>query len=325
MKRREFIALLSQAVVLCSVQSRAQQQPSKIYMIGYLAQARIPHLIEALQDGLRELSYVEGQNLKTEYRFPQGEAKTLDALASELVRLSPDVIVTVATPPVIAAKRATASIPIVMATAGDPVRFGIVSSLARPGGNVTGTTLYGTELSSKRLEVFREALPDITRIAVLGNARNPYGRYLWEEMQPAARALGIDLRLFMLEALDELPAAFNKMTRGDANALLVISDALFNSERRQIVQLATEHRIPTMYEGREFVEVGGLISYGPNIAAMTRRAAVFVDKVLKGAKPAELPIEQPTSFELVVNVNAAKAIGVSIAPQVVLRANEVIE
>jgi putative tryptophan/tyrosine transport system substrate-binding protein len=175
MKRRDFITLLCGAAAsLCSAHSRAEQQQSKIYRIGYLASAQIPHLIEAWQDALRKLGYIEGQNLKTEYRFLQGAAITLDALAAELVRLSPDVIVTLATPPVIAAKRATKTIPIVMATAGDPVGLGIVDSLAHPGGNVTGVTLYGAELSGKRMEVFKEAVPGIARIAVLGNGRNSY-------------------------------------------------------------------------------------------------------------------------------------------------------
>jgi putative tryptophan/tyrosine transport system substrate-binding protein len=265
---------------------------------------------------------VEGTNLKIDYRYGGGE--TLEALAAELVELQPDVIVTVATPQALAAKRATTSIPIVMATAGDPVRVGVVASYARPGGNVTGVTLYGSELNAKRIELFREAIPGIKRIAFLGNAKNLYSKLLWEDAEPAARALGLEPLSFSLQDLGDLPATFVEMKK-QSNALIVFSDALFNNARQQIIALAAEHNLPAMYEAREFVHDGGLISYGPDTVEMTRRAAAFVDKVLKGTSPADLPIEQPTRFELAVNAKSAKALGLSLPPILLARADEVIE
>jgi len=321
MKRREFIAGLG-GVAAWPMVARGQQA-SKVYRLGYLAPAPIPHLRDALFEALGELGYLEGKNLKVEYRYGAGEA--LDALAAELVGLKPDLIVTVATSQALAAKRATTTIPVVMATAGDPLRFRVVTSLARPGGNVTGVTLYATELSAKRIELFREAVPRIKRLACLDNAKNPYGQILWQETEPTARALGLEPMLFQMQQLGDLPATFREMEGKDANALIVFSDALFNSARRQIVALAAEHRLPAMYAGREFVEDGGLISYGPNIVEMTRRSAAFVDKILKGANPADLPIEQPTRFELAINAKSAKALGLSLSPILLARADEVIE
>jgi putative tryptophan/tyrosine transport system substrate-binding protein len=317
MRRREFFGVLGGIAGLPLI-ARAQQ--ARVYRLGYLAPALIPHLRDALLEALRDLGYVEGRNLKIEYRY--GTEEKLSALADELVKLHPDVIVTVATPPVLAAKRATTSIPIVMATAGDPVRLGVVASFARPGGNITGVTLYGTELNAKRIELFRDAIPRIKRIAFLANAKNPYSQYLWEETEPAARALGLEPILWRLQELGDLPATF-EAERTDA--LIVFSDALFNNARRQIIALAAKHNLPVMYEGREFVDDGGLISYGPNIAEMTRRSATFVDKILKGANPADLPIEQPIRFELAINAKSAKALGISLPPSLLARADEVIE
>jgi putative tryptophan/tyrosine transport system substrate-binding protein len=321
MRRRDFIWIPAVAAAWPLI-ARAQQA-SKVYRLGYLAPALIPHLKDALFEALAELGYVEGQNLKVEYRYGAGEA--LDALAAELVGLKPDLIVTVATAQALAAKRATTTIPVVMATAGDPLRLGVVSSLARPGGNVTGVTLYGTELSAKRIELFREAVPRIKRLACLANAKNPYVQVLWQETEPAARALALEPILFQVQELGNLPATFREMEGKDANALVVFSDALFNSARRQIVALAAEHRLPAMYESQEFVEAGGLISYGPDIVEMTRRSAAFVDKILKGANPANLPIEQPTRFELAINAKSAKALGLSFSPILLARADKVIE
>jgi putative tryptophan/tyrosine transport system substrate-binding protein len=322
MRRREFITLLGGTVGTWPITVSAQQS-SKIYRLGYLAPAPIPHLIDALVTTLRELGYVEGKNLKIEYRY--GALETLDSLAAELVKLHPDAIVTVATPPAIAAKRATTTIPIVMATAGDPVRLGVVTSYARPGGNITGVTLYGTELSAKRVELFREAIPAIERIAFLANGKNLYSKFLWEETEPTARTLGLEPLLFSLQELGDLPGIFGEMERKGANALVVFSDALFNYARRQIIALAAQHHLPAMYDAREFVDDGGLISYGPDIAEMTRRSASFVDKVLKGINPADLPIEQPTHFELVINVKSARALGLILPPALLARADQVIE
>ena len=242
MRRRAFIAGIGGAAAWPMV--ARGQQPVKIYRLGYLAPARIPHLIDALLTGLRELGYVEGNNIKIEYRY--GGTATLDELAAQLVDLHPDAIITVATPPAIAAKRATTTIPIVMATVGDPVRSGIVASFARPGGNVTGVTLYGSELSAKRVEVLKEALPRTTRLAALGNARNLYSQHSWDDMEPAARALGLDPHLFMAQGLGDLSEAFAAMERERANAVVILSDALFNSARLQIIALAVEHHLPAM-------------------------------------------------------------------------------
>jgi putative ABC transport system substrate-binding protein len=321
MRRRDFVGTLLGGAAGWPIIARAQQP--KIYRLGYLAPAPISHLKAALFEALRDLGYIEGQNLKVDYRY--GAGKALEALAAELVALQPDVIVTVASSQALAAKRATTTIPVVMATAGDPLRLGVVSSLARPGGNVTGVTLYGTELSAKRIELFREAVPVIKRLAFLANGQNPYGKVLWEEAEPAAGALGLEPILYQVQELGDLPATFAEMGRKQTDAVVVLSDALFNNARRQIIALAAERHLPAMYEGREFVEHGGLISYGPDIVEMTRRSAAFVDKILKGAKAADLPIEQPTRFELVINAKSAKALGLTLPPILLARADEVIE
>jgi putative tryptophan/tyrosine transport system substrate-binding protein len=249
----------------------------KIYRFGFLALAKIPHLIEAFQDGLRKFGYVEGQNLKTEYRFLQGGSATLDALAVELVRLNPDLIVTVGTPPAIAAKRATMTIPIVMATVGDPLGLGIVSSLGHPGGNVTGVTLYSSELSGKRVEVLKQAVPGIARIAVLGNGGTPLTQLLWQQTQMATQSARLDARLFTVQETGELTAAFEAMVRDGANGVVILSDSLFNSARRTIIALAATHRLPAVYEAREFVADGGLIPHSPDDALiLAKRAAIQI-------------------------------------------------
>jgi len=325
MKRRDLFKLVGSAAICCALSARAQQ-PAKIYRLGYLASARIPsNNIYALRTGLRELGYVEGKNLKVEYRFGGEQSGTLDLLASELVHLGPDVIVTVSTPAALAAKRATKTIPIVMATADDPVRAKIVASLAHPGGNITGVALHASVLSGKRIELLKEAAPGIARLAILGNATNPFSEYSWEDTQPAARQLRVELQLFMVQGPDELAGAFAAMQRTGASAVVILADAMFYTWRRQIIALAAERGLPAMSEAREYVEDGGLISYGPDIPEMTRRSAALVDKVLKGAKPAELPIEQPAKFELVINLKTAKTLGLSVPPSLLARADEVIE
>jgi putative tryptophan/tyrosine transport system substrate-binding protein len=255
---------------------------------------------------MRKLGYIDGQNLKTEYRFLEGGAATLDQLATELVRLGPDVIVTMGTPPTIAAKRATATIPIVMANAGDPLAFGIVASLAHPGGNVTGRTLYASELTGKRLEGFKEAVPGVTRVAVLANARNPLHQRLWQETEKAARPLALETHLFTVQEAADLSAVFEAIARDGANGVVVLSDVLFGSVPGRITTLAADHRLAAMYDDRSYIHEGGLMSYGPNVVEVTRRSAVYVDKILRGAKPADLPVEQPTDFELVINLKTAK-------------------
>jgi len=254
-----------------------------------------------------------------------GQSKTYDELAAELARLAPDAIVVVGTPPALAAKRQTTTIPIIMAPAADPLRTGLVASLSRPEANVTGVSLYGSEIARKRMEVFKEAVVGIERIAVLANAENPLHRLLWDDLQPIGPALGLQFRLFVVSGLDKLPTLFSNMKQDGFDAMALLTDAQFFSARRQISSLAAMHRLPTMYESRESVDDGGLISYGASIPDLTRRAAAFVVKVINGAKPADLPIEQPTQFELVINLKTAKALGIDIAPTLLARADEVIE
>jgi putative tryptophan/tyrosine transport system substrate-binding protein len=322
MRRREFISLLG-GTAAWPLAARAQVP--RAARLGYLAPATNPELQQALLGGLRDLGYVEGQNLAVEYRFMLGQSKSYDELAAELARLAPDAIVVVGTPPALAAKRQTAVIPIIMAPAGDPLRTGLVASLSRPGGNVTGVSLYGSEITRKRMEVFKEAVVRIQRIAVLGNAENPLHRFLWEDLQPIGPALGLQFRLLVVSDLDKLPAVFSTMKQDDIDAITLLTDAQFFSARRQISSLAAMHRLPAMYESREFVDDGGLIPYGASIPDLTRRAAAFVVKVINGAKPADLPVEQPTKFELIINLKTAKALGLEVPPMLLARADEVIE
>jgi putative tryptophan/tyrosine transport system substrate-binding protein len=324
MRRRKFLALIGGAAAGWPLAAHAQQAP-KATRLGYLAPASNPDLQQALLGGLRDLGYVEGQNLSIEYRFMLGQAKSYDELAAELAGLAPDAIVVVGTPPALAAKRQTTTIPIIMAPAADPVRSGLVASLSRPGGNVTGVSLYGSELARKRMEVFKEAVVGIQRIAVLGNAENPLHHFLWDDLQPVGPALGLQFRLFVVSGLDKLPAVFSTIKPDGFDAMSLLSDAQFFSARRQISSLAAMHRLPAMYESRESVADGGLISYGASIPDLTRRATAFVLKVINGARPADLPIEQPTKFELAINLRTAKALGLTVPDTLLARADEVIE
>src|SRR5215468_1497967 len=308
--RRDFM-LLGGAAASWPLAARAQQAP-KAARLGYLAPASNPDLQQALLGGLRDLGYVEGQNLAIEYRFMLGQAKSYDELAAELAGLAPDAIVVVGTPPALAAKRQTTTIPIILAPAADPLRSGLVASLSHPGGNVTGVSLYGSELARKRMEVFKEAVVEMQRVAVLSNAENPLHLLLWDDLQPVGPALGLQFRLFVVSGLDKLPTLFSNMKQDGFDAMALLTDAQFFSARRQISSLAAMHRLPTMYESRESVDDGGLISYGASIPDLTRRATAFVLKVINGAKPADLPIEQPTKFELAINLRTAKALGLTV-------------
>ena len=300
MRRRELIGLFGISAAGWPWIAASQPRRERTARIGYLAPAKIPHLLDAFKNGLRDLGYIEGRNITIEYRFANGEPD--DRLAAELAQLAPDIIVTLGTGATIAAKRTAGVIPIVVATAGDLVRNGIVQSLARPGGNVTGTTLYGPELSQKRLEMLKETVPGVKLVSVLGNSSNVYNLQLWSDIQPAAERLGLRVSAVMIPGVGALTQAFEVLSAERPEALIVLSDASFNSARHQIVQLVAENRLAAMYEAREFVEAGGLISYGPNIALMSYRAAAYVDKILKGALPAELPVEEPSTFELHVNL-----------------------
>jgi len=324
MRRREFIALFGGALAEGPLPARAQQA-QKTVRLGYLAPASNPDLQQALLGVLRDLGYVDGHNLAIEYRFMLGQSKTYDELAADLARLAPDAIIVVGTPPALAAKRQTATIPIIMAPAADPLRTGLVASLSRPGGNVTGVSLYGSEIARKRMEVFKEAVNGIKRIAVLSNAENPLHRPLWDDLQPVGPALALEFRLFVVSGLNSLPTVFSAMKQDGHDAMTLLSDAQFFSARRQITSLAALHQIPAMYESRESVDDGGLISYGASIPDLTRRAAAFVVKVVNGTKPADLPVEQPTKFELVINLRTARALGLRLPATVLARADEVIE
>ena len=304
------------------------QQPKKVPRIGAFVPASAsaaPQLIEALRQGLREHGYVEEQNITLEPRYAEGKIERLAGFAAELVRLKADVIVVGSTPGIIAVKNTTGAIPIVMVTTGDPVAGGLVASLARPGGNITGLTALGQELSGKRLELLKEAVPKVSRVAVLSNPTNPDSGMSLKGMELAARALGVQFRVQEVHDPAELDKAFQATTREGARALMVLPDAMFVSQRERIVTLSAKSRLPAMYPHGEFVDAGGLMFYGASLADMWRRAATYVDKILKGAKPADLPVEQPKKFELIINLKAAKQIGLTIPPNVLVRADRVIK
>jgi ABC-type uncharacterized transport system substrate-binding protein len=329
MRRREFIGLLA-ATAAWPFAARAQKS-SKVPRIGYLGYS-VPaleqHLLAAFRLGLRDAGYIESKNVAIEYRSAEGKLERLPGLAAELVRLNVDVIVTLATPGALAAKQATTTIPIVVASMADPARDGLVASLARPGGNVTGSTFLGPELIPKRLGLLKEVLPSASRVAVLWHP-GVYSEHTMAEMlnetEGAARALRVQLQLLEAGGPNEFDEAFSAMSREHADALLVFPSPMLYLEHKRIVDLAAKNRMPTVYPWREAVDAGGLIAYGASIPDMSRHAAVIVDKVLKGANPADLPIEQPTKFELVVSLKAAKALGLSISRDFLLIADEVIE
>ena len=332
--RRRFLTGVAIALAPTGAAPAAQeykaQQAAKIARIGYLAAnlAASPHLPEAFRQGLRDLGYVEGRNVVIEYRDAEGKPERLPALAAELVALKVDVIVAAGTPPALAAKQATRTLPIVFATAADPVGSGLVTSLARPGGNVTGLSILAPELVGKRLELLKQAVPGVSRVAVLWQPGD-FGERTEKDMlkgaDVAARALGVRLQFVEARGPADFDRAFSDMTRARAGALTVLTSNMFLIERRRLVDLAAKNRLPAVYGGREFVDAGGLMSYGPNLADLFRRAATYVDKILKGAKPGDLPVEQPTKFELVINLKTAKALGLTIPPSLLLRADEVIE
>ena len=304
------------------------QQAGKVPRIGYLG-ANPPSAnvarIEAFRQGLRELGYVEGENIIIEWRSAEGALDHLPALAAELVRLKVDVIVTGGSPTTRAAKDATATIPIVMAQDGDPVGNGFVASLARPGGNITGLSSLFSELSGKRLELLKEIIPRLSHVAVLGTSTNPANAPQLRETELAAGVVGVKLQY--LDVLDpkDIETAFRAASNARADAVLVLVSVVFNSQRKQMADLAVKSRLPAIYGQQEFVEAGGLMTYNVSTADLWRRSATYVDKILKGRKPADLPVEQPTKFELIINLTAAKQIGLTIPPSLLARADQVIE
>jgi putative ABC transport system substrate-binding protein len=323
--------LVTLALGILGVPPAGDAQPAgKVYRIGYLnphSPATSPGLIDAFRQGLREHGYIEGQNITIEYRWAEERIERLPDLATELVRLKVDLIVVSTDPGALAAKKATSTIPIVFVAVTDPVGLGLVVSLGRPGGNMTGLPHIARELTPKRLELLKEAVPGATRVAVLWGPDTRL-RGLREVLKPieiAARKLGVQLQSLEVQNPDELATAFSALTRKRADALLLVNEALFYSERARIVELAAKSRLPVMAWLSVFVEAGGLISYGPNLVEQWRRLAYYVDRILKGAKPADLPVEQPMTLELVINLKTAKALGLTIPHSVLFRADKLIE
>jgi putative ABC transport system substrate-binding protein len=328
-ERRAFIRAMAGGLLAAPCSAEAQQAAAKVPRIGFLAlnPGANPHLREAFLQGLRDLGYVEGRNVVIEYRSAEGKLERLRALAAELVALKVDVIVTGGgTPTALAAKEATRTLPIVFTSATDPVTDGLVTSLAHPGGNVTGLSNLAPELVGKCLEQLKEAVPQVSLVAVLWQPGAVGGRTdMLKPAEVAARALGVRVQFVEARGPADFDRAFSDMTRARAGALAVLGSAIFNSERRRLVDLAAKHRLPTVYTSRDFVDAGGLMTYGVNLADLFRRAAAYVDKTLKGTKPGDLPVEQPTKFELMINLKTAKALGLTIPPSLLQRADEVIE
>ena len=325
MNKRTIVALLI-SLALASVHPTEAQQAGKIYHIGVLffGSRNQPHL-ESFLRGLRELGYVEGKNIVFEYRYAEGKTDRLHELAAELVRLKVDVIVTTTSGSANAAQQVTETIPIILTT-GDPVGTGLAASLARPGGNVTGLSVLLPELSGKRLELLKETLPKITRVAVLWNPTEAaLLQPAFKEIEVAAQAYTLQLHSIEVRSTEDIDTAFVGMKKARLNALLTILDPLTTLHSKRIVELAAKNRLPGMYPTRQFVEEGGLMAYGINIGDLYHRAATYVDKVIKGAKPADLPVEQPTKFEFIINLKTAKQIGVTIPPNVLARADKVIK
>jgi ABC-type uncharacterized transport system substrate-binding protein len=327
MKSKSLFWLLT-TVVLTTAPLAQAQQPTQIPRIGFLggaAPSANADRREAFRQRMRELGYVEGKNILLEYRYAEGKLDRLPALAAELARLKVDVIVTGGGGATRAAKEATNTIPIVMAQVPDPIADGFVASLARPGGNITGLSALGPELSGKRLELLKETVPKLSRVAVLGTSTTPGNAQQLREVELAAEALKVKLQF--LDVLDpkDIETAFRAASKGHAEGVLVLSASVFVSRRTQVLDLAQKSRLPAIYYGPEFVEAGGLMSYGVNDTDLYRRAAAYVDKILKGTKPADLPVEQPTKFEFIINLKAAKQIGLTIPPNVLARADKVIK
>ena len=325
--RRTFIVTLALGLLATPLAADAQQAATtpRIGMLRTGLPSDRVEEIEAFRKGLRDLGYVEGQNIAIEFRFAEGREDRLPELATELVRLKVDAVVANGAVAIRAAKQATTTIPIVMAEVGDPIRTGLVASLARPGGNITGSTILGPELGTKRLQLLKEALPKLRRVAFLWNPTNPSNRLHFEDIQLGAKALGVALQSVEIRSPDGFNPAFTAITRERPDALVMTADPLHRLHVGRIIEFAARSRLPAMYQLRENVEAGGLMSYGTSLPDLYRRAATFVDKILKGAKPGDLPVEQPTTFELVINLKTAKALGLTIPQSVLIRADQVIQ
>jgi len=326
MKRRKFIALLCSGVAGWPLAARAQQA-AKLPTIGFLGANNASFAmasINAFVQRLRELGWIENRTVAIEYRWAEGREARFAEIAAEFVRLKVEVILTYATPSSMAAKKATAVIPIVFAAAGDPVGTGLVASLARPGGNITGLSIQQTDLASKRLEILRELLPGLRTLAILVDTGAPNAALESGEVQTAAHTLGFDMVTSKVRRVEDIAPAFDAL-KGRAEALYVCSSPLLTTNRIRVNNLALGMRLPTMYGFRDYIEAGGLMAYGPNLPSLFRRAADYVDKILHGAKPGDLPVEQPTKFDFIINLTTAKILGLEVPPSLVARADEVIE
>ena len=326
MNRRTFLAVTG-ALLLAAPLAAEAQQAAKVFRIGFLGSggpADHAPRVASFRQGLRDLGYVEGRTATIEYRLAEGKMERLPALAAELVALKVDVIVASGTPTALAAKNATTTIPIVFATSGDPVGT-LVASIARPGGNVTGLSLVGPELVARQLQLLKEAVPKASRVAFLSNPDNPYTPVMVKEVEAAARSFKVRMQRVESRGGAATDAAFDAMARERPNALLVLFDPVLTGQRARISELANKHRLPSMCPHREYAEDGGLMAYGASLTDLYRRAATYVDKILKGAKPGDLPVEQPTKFELVINLKTAKARGLTIPPSLLARADEIIQ
>jgi len=321
-----FLAIIV-TLVGCGAIAEAQQ-PKKVPQIGFLSSRTSDaekSRLAAFQQGLRELGYLGGKNIAIEYRYAEGNFEKLPELAAELVRLKVDVLVTTGAPAAHAAKNATSVIPIVMGNAADPVGTGLVASLARPGGNITGLSDFNEGVITKRLELLKEVVPTASRVAILLNPANPTNPLQLKETRAAAPALGVTLLSLEVKGPDDIDRAFRAMRKERAGSLIVFGDPMIETHRRRVAELAVKNRLPAIYAQRTWVDAGGLMSYGTNFDDLYRRAATYVDKILKGAKPADLPVEQPMKFELVINLKTAKQIGLTIPPNVLARADKVIK
>ena len=327
MSKKIFGLALGAMLLALSFPAEAQQ-PGKVPRIGFLGNSTAAleqNLVGPFREGLRDLGYVEGRNILIDYRWAEGTYERFPALLAELIALKVDVIVTAGTPASLAVKKATASIPLVMLAVGDPVGTGLVASLARPGGNITGLTSIAAELEGKRLELLKDIVPKLSRVAILWNPASAFQVVAVKEAQIAAEGLRLKLQLLGVQAAEEFDNAFSAIVRERAGALVVLADRLFLHNRDRIVGFTAKSRLPTVYAYIELVEAGGLMSLGPSYAEMHRRAATYVDKILKGTKPADLPVEAPLKFELIINLKAAKQIGLTIPPNVLVRADRVIK
>ena len=327
MQRREFITLLSGIVAAWPLAARAQQ-PAKIPRIGFLGNSTATmeaNLIGPLRDGLRELGYEEGRNVIIEFRWADGKYDQFPALVAELLAAKVDVIITAGTPATLAIKKATSMVPLVFIAVGDPVGTGVVPNLGRPGGNITGLSSIAPDLEGKRLELLREVVPKLSHVAFFLNPANAFHTASMRQARVAAQSLGIKLQPMEVNKSEQLDGAFASIVKEKPDALLILADRVFLHNRKRMMEFAIQQRLPSVNAYRELVEAGGLISYGPSYEDMHRRAAVYVDKILKGTKPADLPIEQPTKFTLLINLKTAKTLGLTVPPTLVARADELIE